>query len=275
MMQLKDITIILLLYNTPIKTLNNLKNYKKFKIIILDQSNDFETKKSIKKILPNILYYKITKKNKGFAKAINFLSQKVKTKFFLCTQPDVNINLRSILNLKKVFHKKTNCIIAVPKIKNFKNYDSKKNNKKIVPVDKMIGAVFLANKKLFDDVNKFDENFFFYWEDIDLSKRIKSSKYQIYLNKDSVANHIGGKSTDQNLKTLFIKESNFKFGEYLYQYKNSNLRFIKIIREPIIYIFYILIYLITFQIKKLHKKFSKFFGILKFFTYLILCKKLK
>ena len=78
MMQLKDITIILLLYNTPIKTLNNLKNYKKFNIIILDQSNDFETKKSIKKILPNILYYKITKKNKGFAKAINFLSQKVK-----------------------------------------------------------------------------------------------------------------------------------------------------------------------------------------------------
>ena len=29
-----------------------------------------------KKILPNILYYKITKKNEGFAKAINFLSQK-------------------------------------------------------------------------------------------------------------------------------------------------------------------------------------------------------
>ena len=68
MMQLKDITIILLLYNTPIKTLNNLKNYKKFNIIILDQSNDFETKKSIKKILPNILYYKITKKNEGFCK---------------------------------------------------------------------------------------------------------------------------------------------------------------------------------------------------------------
>ena len=36
----------------------------------------------------------------------------------------------------------------------------------------MIGAVFLANKKLFDDVNKFDENFFFYWEDIDLSKEL-------------------------------------------------------------------------------------------------------
>ena len=32
MIQLKDITIILLLYNTPIKTLNNLKNYKKIQI---------------------------------------------------------------------------------------------------------------------------------------------------------------------------------------------------------------------------------------------------
>ena len=91
----KDITIIILLFNTPNRFLKNLKNYKNFQIAVLDQSNDFKVKKKIKKILPNIFYYKVTEKNYGFAKAINFLSKIVKTKFFLCTQPDVRIDFKS------------------------------------------------------------------------------------------------------------------------------------------------------------------------------------
>ncbi len=105
-MDYREITIILLLFNTPKKYLKNLQNYRKFKVIILDQSNDFKVKKKIEKIFPKILYYKITKKNLGFGKAINFLSKKVKTKYFLCTQPDVKINFKSILRLKEVFKKK-------------------------------------------------------------------------------------------------------------------------------------------------------------------------
>ena len=44
-MNTKDITVIMLLYNTPSSVLNNFKNYKDYKVAILDQSNDFETKK--------------------------------------------------------------------------------------------------------------------------------------------------------------------------------------------------------------------------------------
>lgn len=40
-----DISIILLLYNTPENKIKNLLNYKDFKIYILDQSNDQITKK--------------------------------------------------------------------------------------------------------------------------------------------------------------------------------------------------------------------------------------
>ena len=36
----KDITILILLYKTPFSLLKNLKTYKSFKILILDQSND-------------------------------------------------------------------------------------------------------------------------------------------------------------------------------------------------------------------------------------------
>ena len=156
-----DITVVILLYKTPSKILKNLNSYKKFKVIILDQSNDKLIKDKVIKILPKIIYYKITKKNNGFAKSINYLSTKVKTKFFLCTQPDVKINLESILRLRRVFKKKKNCIISVPKIKSYENYNLKIQNDEIIKVKNMIGAIFLVKKDLFKKFKKFDENFFF------------------------------------------------------------------------------------------------------------------
>ena len=271
----KDITIILLLYNSPVEILKNLRNYKKFPILILDQSNDHSTKKIVQKILPNILYYKVTKENLGFAKAINFLSKKVKTKYFLCTQPDVRNDLKSIINLKKIFDKKKDCIISVPKIDTFDNNLNKKSKEKIVSIKTMIGAIFLADKKLFYKINMFDENFFFYWEDIDLSKRISQSKFKIYLNKQSTAKHLGGKSSTQSFKNSLIKVSNFKFGEYLFQYKNSELRIVKIIRDPILKTLLFLFYLISFQFKKMNTTIFELLGILKFFIYIIFNFKLK
>ena len=67
-----DITIIILLYKTPNNLLKNLNKYKNFKVLILDQSNNFANKISLKKVLPKIQYYGVTKKNMGFAKAQNF-----------------------------------------------------------------------------------------------------------------------------------------------------------------------------------------------------------
>ena len=51
-MKIKDITVVLLLYNTPSNVIKNLKIYKDFKIVILDQSNDFILKKKIIKNSP-------------------------------------------------------------------------------------------------------------------------------------------------------------------------------------------------------------------------------
>ena len=51
---ISDITIILLLYKTPLKLIKNFEVFKKFKVVILDQSNDKNFKKKLTKILPNI-----------------------------------------------------------------------------------------------------------------------------------------------------------------------------------------------------------------------------
>mgnify|MGYP001208174727 CR=1 FL=1 len=191
-MKKNDITVLLLLFNTSRHLLKNLSSYKKFNVVILDQSNDNKIKKDVLKILPNIKYYKITHINKGFAYGINFLTNKVKTKFFLCTQADVKISYKDILKLKLPFVKNKDAVISVPHIRSFNNFSSRqKKNKKIFKVDKIIGAIFLAEKKKFHLIKKFDENFFFYWEDIDLSKRVEMSKYSLYLNYKRVSDHNG------------------------------------------------------------------------------------
>ena len=260
----KDITVILLLYNTSINVINNLKVYESFKLLILDQSNDYNLKKKIKKFLPNIKYYKISSKNLGFAKGVNFLTSKVKTKYFLCTQPDVIISKKDILNLKKSFLLKNDCIVSIPTF----NKKNKKNKKFLFRAKSFIGAIFLSDTKKFIKFKGFDGNFFFYWEDIDFMHRVNLSEYNIYVNILSKAKHLFGKSTKPSFKNFFLKNSNFKFGEYLYQYKHKKLKIIKLLREPILIILKSLYNLITLNKISLYKNFSHFFGILKFYIYL-------
>ena len=270
-MRTSDISIILLLYNTPQEKIKNLLNYKNFNIFILDQSNDHITKKKLKKLLPNIKYYKITKHNNGFAKSINFLIKKVKTKFFLCTQIDVLINKKTIINLKKAFIDNNDCIVSIP---NFNNYNKSKKNLKIISkVKRFIGAIFLADKTKFNKMGGFDENFFFYWEDVDFSKRVENSKkFNIYECKDSFAKHLYGKSTISSNKSKFIRLSNFKFGEYLFQYKHNKLRIIKIIRELFLRFLLFFMYIIFLNKDGFYKNLYFLVGIFKFYRFILINK---
>lgn len=262
-----DITVIILLYKTPKKLLKNLVKYKDFKILILDQSNDLANSKILKTFLPRIQYYGLTKKNIGFAKAQNFLIKKVKTKYFFSTQPDIILSLKSILILKKTLVKfKKNSIIAVPKIKGLKNIriHSKEENQNEYKVKNMIGAAFMTNRRKFIEIGMFDPNFFFYWEDVELSNRIYTSKYDIYLNSKSKATHTSGTSSKNTLKTLIIRNINFKFGEYFYFNKINKLSAIKILRQTVTTLIYGILLLLVLRFKKSLKYFCYFLGILKF-----------
>ena len=272
-MKQNDISIIILLFQTPKKLIKNLKIYKDFKILVLDQGNDKKLEKYFRDFFPNLEFYKCTKENLGFAKGVNYLVSKVKTKYFLCTQPDILIQKKSILNLRRPFKYNKSCILSVPAIRGFEKY-KKKNKNKIYIIENFIGAIFMGEKKKFLKLKMFDENFFFYWEDIDLSSRILKSKYNIFINHDSKAIHTWS-STKFNFKSMFIKSSNFKFGEYLYQYKNRKLKTVKILRQPIVYLLLCLLNLMLLNRKKFLENFFNIYGIMKFIILIIFLKKLR
>lgn len=89
------------------------------------------------------------------------------------------------------------------------------------------GGASLYRRELFEDVGQFDEDFFAYYEDVDISFRAQLSGWKVYYTKDAVAYHKMGETSKRipgfgkyqmfkNLPQLFVKnvprELIFKIG---------------------------------------------------------------
>jgi GT2 family glycosyltransferase len=57
------------------------------------------------------------------------------------------------------------------------------------------GAFMIIRKSVLDEVGLFDENFFLYYEEVDLCRRIRAAGHEIWYWPDIVVIHIGGEST--------------------------------------------------------------------------------
>ena len=84
-----------------------------------------------------------------------------------------------------------------PHIQEKKNNNDKNYLKNISPVqvDNVKGFAMFLNLSEFKDIGFFDENFFFYFEEIDLCKRLVDRGKKIYLVPDIKINHEGGHHT--------------------------------------------------------------------------------
>ena len=261
----KDITIILTLYHTPKKRIINLSQYKDYKILIFEQEGSIDSKKNIKDLSKINFEYYFSKKNLGLAKATNFLISKVKTKYFLFSQPDIIIKSQSIEALKKGLLMNKDYIFAGPRI-NSKNIKVKKKYKVKKKLD---AACMLCDTKKVKKIGFFDEDFFLYWEDIFLMKKINESKYKMIQVINSLANHENGQSSKKNLHLNFIRNLNFRYGEYLFQYKVRRLTKLKIFRQFLQNLLFILPNFFLFRIDKSIINISNIFGILKFIIFYI------
>jgi GT2 family glycosyltransferase len=64
-------------------------------------------------------------------------------------------------------------------------------------VDQVIGAYFMIRRPLFDTLTGFDERFFVYFEEVDLSLRALHAGYRSVYFDGATAFHTGGLSSDQ------------------------------------------------------------------------------
>lgn len=82
---------------------------------------------------------------------------------------------------------------------------------KLREVDVVSGSAFLVRRSVFEEVGGFDANFFLFFEESDLCKRIKEKDWKIYINPKARVIHYwrpaeGGKSLNK-----YYKESRFYY----------------------------------------------------------------
>ena len=125
----------------------------------------------------------------------------------------------------------------------------------------------LCDTKKLKKIGFFDEDFFLFWEDIFLMRKINLSKLKMVEVFNAYVIHYGGESSIKNYKVNFIRNLNFKYGELLFDFKIKKFRNLKMIRQIIQNIIYLFLNLFFFNKEKLLNNISNILGIFKFILF--------
>ncbi len=235
----QDITVAIVLFkedfNLVSKTLDKLRS---FKTIIIDNANDINLKK---KIVSNfsIENYILNKKNLGFSAGYNQAAKICKSKYFLILAPDCIISDKNILKLEDYLSNDVNCFLVAPTSYNQDmtsmtyvggplpenaNRDKILNLSGNTCVEAVLGACMMLRTSDFIKIGMFDENFFIYFSDDDLCRRIGNLKRSIVQIFDSHCIHTHGIIKLKNKYVgKFVRENNYTFDHLYYFFKiNQN-----------------------------------------------------
>lgn len=196
-------------------------------IIILDNSNDKELYNLIKKKFNYIKYYNLG--DVGLSKTFNHALEICKTSNIFITQPDVVLRENCLENLLIAKKKYSNGAIFSPLVftgndycyydspplpldKNFKlKYTNLSNLDKTVPlkdiiVEAVTSTAILIDKSKIKKLGGWDNFYYTYLEDIDLSLNVRKEGYKIYKIKNAAVDHLPFSSHDKKIhKSINLK----------------------------------------------------------------------
>jgi GT2 family glycosyltransferase len=260
---MKELSIIIVNYNVKDFLMSCLKSCTQAvsrldaEILVVDNHSSDGSKDAVNQMFPQVIWIQ-NEENIGFSKASNLGARFANGKFLLFLNPDTilpeNIfekilpfaekaekfgalgvrmtdengdfrmeSKRNIPSLKNTFNK-----LFITLLNNKKHgdyYNRSLGEFEVGRTEILTGAFFLVSKTVFEQAGGFDERYFMYAEDIDLSVTIlKLGFYNYYFGQISVV-HFKGKSTQKSLKyyrrffgamELFVdKYYKDKFLEYL------------------------------------------------------------
>lgn len=240
-----DISFIIVNYNSSQfleKCLASLKKHAlplEWEVIIVD--NDTVPLNS-DHAYPNLKIINNTK-NEGFGKACNIGAAASSGKVFFFLNPDTEVLTSELAAITKILQNPNIGIVApllvTPKgcpqpwragydmtpwemIRNnvcsgrIKDHWSQKD---VTDADWVSGAAIAITKDLFSEIGGFDENFFMYFEDVDLCRRVKKRDRTIAINPQLKVLHIGGQSYPDTEK----QKNNYYASQDYYLKKNFGL----------------------------------------------------
>ena len=277
----KRLSILIILYEENFEIIKKcLSQINEFKIIIIDNANDKDLKKKI--VLNYKIYrYFLNKKNIGFSKAANQGILQCDTEYLLLLGADCLITNEDINELIIAKEKYKDCFMTSPTFVDFKgNYtynggplyeDGTKDKPLINDGDVCTNAV-LTSTVLFriediKNIGMFDEQFFLYFLDDDICRRIKKLKKSVIQVFKSKPVHQSGQLKIRNpLKKIFFRNYYYDYEELYYFYKNNihNKRYIELKKKAPKFIIKMIINLIIIRPKKFVYYFAKTLAFYKF-----------
>ncbi len=231
-----EVSIIVVNYNTGEFLQKCLKSIPSgCEVIVIDNASTDDSLQKAIDGFPNFKYYKFSK-NLGFARACNAGVYLSRGKYLLFLNPDSVIVKKGFKRCMKLIKKKRDAGAVTGKViypsgiiqpnvrkeggvLNFlfgrtsflkklfpgsvfeKNYFYEEKELQYEREVALAAAMFfLVKKDIFLSIGGFDERFFLYWEDFDLSVRLRKNGLKIYYVPETVAVHYLGKSAEKNKK---------------------------------------------------------------------------
>ena len=264
MNNLKDLTVIIVTFKTNEDILYNCINSisKDVNIINIENSNDTSHKKKIEQKYNNVKVI-LSGKNLGYGGGNNLGIQKSETRYILISNPDVVYNNNFFEEVKNYLKDDLNFSIIGPsyndeKILSYGSFDLSKNLNKfdkfhLKEVDWVVGCTMLLDTKKINENFYFDENFFLYFEEADLCRRIKLKGGRVYTSSKLLVDHYGHKgsaATDPkySIETEMFRNWHWMWSSFYYKRKYSNYlialgsMFGKLARSFIKMIFFTIVY---------------------------------
>ena len=178
-----DLTVVITSFHSRDKIFSCIESVgKSIKIIVIENSNDETLKEEIYTRYQNVECV-LSKENLGYGAGNNLGLSMVKTNYALIVNPDVILNNDTVnkffLSIKNL--EDFGIIAPISENEKYNNF-SIKNDKEIKEVDNVKGFAMFLNMKNLKLINFFDDNFFLYFEEIDLCRRLKENNSKIFID---------------------------------------------------------------------------------------------
>lgn len=194
-------------------------------IVVVDSCSSDNT---VQEITTAGCRYIVLDTNRGFGYAANKAAHMLNTEYVLFINPDARLLAGSRARLAQTIQDHPSAGIigmllvdssGVPEAMAYgdepnlfrmisRHFYRKKRPSNPFTVDWVSGGAFIIQKKLFDDLGGFDEQFFMYWEDVDLSKRVREKGRAVLLDPNAKVTHArGGSSLGDQVKNKIYDQS--------------------------------------------------------------------
>jgi GT2 family glycosyltransferase len=226
-----------------------LQNHLFFEVIVVDNASEDGMLPEFKAAFPQFIFL-LNSGNYGFANGCNFGAAKAKGEYLLFLNPDTVVNesaFRRMLAQAQV--RKDYSVISCRQIRENGSEEKPYGSflspltltgwlralKRIYSVDKsklvsgagfispdwVSGSVIMLSSKSFDGLGCWDEDFWMYFEDVDLCRRARNSGGEIILLKDVTIEHNHGGSSRKNLQISALTKCEVNISRHVYIAKHE------------------------------------------------------